>query len=235
MTTKYPRLDQTIINKLDNPVWSSLAETHQQHCLNLGGFRFFNPEYCPFGTFLEQKVDLKALEDYAELANKFFVVGNKPDARPENIKLVGELVCDQMLLLQHASVDFKDEIVLLNENHQKELTDLVTLVMPGYYRSKTSLLGNYYGIFKDNKLVAVTGERMAINGATEVSAVVTHPQHLGNGYAKQLVAHVANGILNEEKLPFLHVAATNMGAIKLYEKLGFTFRRKISFWNYEKL
>jgi hypothetical protein len=35
------------------------------------------------------------------------------------------------------------------------------------------LLGDYYGIFKDNKLVAVTGERMKVNAFTEVSAIVT--------------------------------------------------------------
>lgn len=235
MTTQPHSFEQSIIDKLDHPVWNSLAETHQQHCLNLGGFRFFDPAYCPFGTFLNKEINLKGLEEYAELAKKFFLVGKKPDIHPESIKFVGELVCDQMILQQLAPIEIKDEMVLLNESHQEELTKLVTLVMSGYYRNNTSLLGRYFGIFKDKRLVAVTGERMSINGATEVSAVVTHPNHLGNGYAKQLVAHVANVIFNEGKLPFLHVAATNTAAIKLYEKLGFSFRRKVSFWNYEKL
>jgi predicted GNAT family acetyltransferase len=38
-------------------------------------------------------------------------------------------------------------------------------------------------------------------------------------------------VFNENKIPYLHVAESNIGAIKLYEKLGFATRRKISFWN----
>jgi hypothetical protein len=37
-------------------------------------------------------------------------------------------------------------------------------------------LGNYYGIYKDDQLVAVTGERMQMGDFIEVSAV--HPDTL---------------------------------------------------------
>lgn len=72
---------------------------------------------------------------------------------------------------------------------------------------------------------------MKMNNYIEVSAVITHPLHAGNGYAKQLVAHTVNNIFNRNKTPSLHVSETNTGAIKLYKKLGFVTRRKISFWN----
>jgi len=49
-----------------------------------------------------------------------------------------------------------------------------------------------------------------------------------------LIAHTVNKIFDENKTPYLHVAETNTGAINLYNKLGFTTRRKISFWNFEK-
>ena len=73
---------------------------------------------------------------------------------------------------------------------------------------------------------------MKMDACTEVSAVVTHPGHTGKGYAKQLIAHAVNNIFAQNKIPYLHVAATNTAAIKLYEKLGFGTRRKISFWNF---
>lgn len=92
-------------------------------------------------------------------------------------------------------------------------------------------MGNYYGIYKNNQLIAVTGERMQMNEYIEVSAVITHPDHCGKGYAKQLVTHTVNSILDQNKTPFLHVAESNIGAIKLYEKLGFKTRKKISVWN----
>ena len=100
------------------------------------------------------------------------------------------------------------------------------------FKKKTYTLGNYYGIYKDNQLVAVTGERMQMNDFIEVSAVITHPDHTGKGYAKQLVAFTTNRIFTQNKLPYLHVTETNTGAIGLYEKLGFTVRRKMSFWNF---
>jgi predicted GNAT family acetyltransferase len=93
-------------------------------------------------------------------------------------------------------------------------------------------MGDYFGVFKDNTLVAVTGERMKMNEFTEVSAVVTHPLYTGRGYAKQLVAYTVNKIFDQNKTPYLHVAEKNNGAIRLYEKLGFKTRRKISFWNF---
>ena len=119
----------------------------------------------------------------------------------------------------------------LTEENADELFQLVNLVQPGYFKKKTASLGNYFGIFKKNMLVAVTGERMQMDNYIEVSAVVTHPDHTGKGYAKQLVAHTANNIFAQQKIPYLHVSAANTGAIQLYEKLGFKLRRKISFWN----
>ena len=83
-------------------------------------------------------------------------------------------------------------------------------------------------------LVAVTGERMQMDDFTEVRAVVTHPQHTGKVYAKQLVAYTVNQVFAKGKTPYLHVLESNLPAIALYEKLGFTTRRKMNFWNIEQ-
>ena len=72
---------------------------------------------------------------------------------------------------------------------------------------------------------------MKMDNFTELSAIITHPEHTGKGYAKQLIAYASKKIFSENKTPYLHVAEDNTGAIKLYEKLGFSTRRKISFWN----
>ena len=81
-------------------------------------------------------------------------------------------------------------------------------------------------------MVAVTGERMQMDAYTELSAIITHPDFTGKGYAKQLIKFASDKIFNEQKIPYLHVANTNIGAIKLYEKLGFQTRKEISFWNF---
>lgn len=217
---------------LDNPVWNALTSTHRDYCLDLQGLKFYDPKYCPFGACNHEDFNTDALLTYANLAHDFFVVGNRPATHPQNLQLKNELVCNQMILKETIQIEQTETIIPLNNTYQKELITLVNLVQPGYFKNKTPDLGNYYGIFKNDQLVAVTGERMKMTDATEISAVVTHPDHVGKGYAKQLVAFVANQIAEEGKLPFLHVAEKNIGAIGLYEKLGFVTRRKISFWNY---
>jgi len=217
---------------LDNPVWNSLTTTHQTHCLNLEGFKFYDPKYCPFGALNYEEANADALQAYANLTNNFFIVGNRPATLPQNLQLKNELVCNQMVLNEATQLEPKEAIVPLNGFYQNELIALVNLVQPGYFKDKTPDLGSYYGIFKNDQLIAVTGERMKMDNSTEISAVVTHPEHSGKGYAKQLVSFVATQIVEEGKLPFLHVAEKNVSAIGLYEKLGFVTRRKISFWNY---
>lgn len=219
--------------KLDNPVWHALNETHERFGITYDNLKCYHPNYCPFGGFIGYTDVARLLDQYAAIADEFFIIGNKPEFS-EKISLKNELVCLQLICRSMPAIEIKETIVPLNENHAGELFSLVTLVQPGYFRRKTHELGNYFGIFKNNMLVAVTGERMKLNGFTELSAIVTHPEHVGNGYASQLTAYVAEKVLQEGKIPFLHVTEPNQNAINLYIKLGFETRRKISFWHFEQ-
>jgi ribosomal protein S18 acetylase RimI-like enzyme len=175
---------------------------------------------------------VNGINEYSTLIENFYVVGEKP-LISSALTLHKNLICNQMLLEKPIDIEINEQIIELNTEHQKtDLFELVNLVQPGYFNNKTSDLGKYYGIYKNEKLVAVTGERMKMNRFTEISAVVTHSEHTGKGYAKQLIKQTTNQIFKENKIPYLHVAESNIGAIKLYEKLGFTTRRKISFWNF---
>lgn len=218
--------------KLDNPVWHSLSETHKDISINYPHAKFYDPAYCPFGGFIESNDISTQIDQYSKLTGNFFIVGKKP-LLPVRIFLRKELICLQMVLDKKVETAIEEELVKLDDTCSVALSDLVNEVQPGYFKEKTNLMGDYFGVIKDGKLVAVTGERMKMDNFTEVSAVVTHPSYTGKGFAKQLVAHTANNIFGENKIPFLHVAESNYGAIKLYEKLGFKARRKISFWNLE--
>lgn len=217
-------------NKLDNPVWYSLSENHKEFVIEYDQTKFYDPNYGPFGGFSDLKNTAIGYKEYAALIDNFFVVGDKPEI-DGTLKIAKELVCLQMVIKEKIPLPLESQIIKLTAEHNEILCDLVNLVQPGYFKNKTRLLGDYYGIFKDNALIAITGERMKMNAFTEVSAIITHPDHTGKGYAKQLITHVVNAIFDQGKIPFLHVAEYNTGAIALYEKLGFITRRKMSFWN----
>lgn len=57
----------------------------------------------------------------------------------------------------------------------------------------------------------------------------TDPDHRGRGLATRLVSAVAAGIKERGDTPLLHAAASNTNALRLYESIGFTLRRRTLF------
>lgn len=219
------------MEKLDNLVWHCLQETHQDFGLDYGSLRCYHPDYCPFGGFIGQS-DLTAdLIKHAKMAGPFFVLGQKPQFL-DQVKFLGEFPCVQMVIEKPIDHPITEEIIPLNGQYEDELLAFMQRFYPNFFKRKTMNLGDYFGIFKENELVAVTGERMQMHGYTEVSAVVTHSEHLGKGYAKQLVTHTVNNIFKKNEIPFLHTNADSEKNIGLYEKLGFKIRREISLWRF---
>lgn len=221
------------VDKLDNPAWHSLNETHRSFAIGNNEIKFYKPSICRFGGIHSKQPDLiPFLKKHHELSS-FFIIGDKPQTS-RHLTIETELVCLQMVCAAPIKIEITQQITRLNNTYEKELYELVNLVQPGYFEEGTSLMGDYFGIFKNDKLVAVTGERMKMFGFTEISAVVTHPGFTGQGFAKQLVAYTTNRIFETNIIPYLHVADTNTTAINLYEKLGFVTRRKISFWKMKR-
>ena len=214
---------------LDNPVWFSLTETHYNHCIDYGNVKFYLTDYTPFGAFVKDEDTTDAIEKHSKLIKAFFIVGKKPKM-PSTLKPPIRYVGLQMILYKNIDYPISERIIELDETHYQDLISLIKLVYPEYFKEKTNTLGRYYGIYKNQKLVAITGERMQTHNFTEISAVITHPEYLGRGYAKQLITHTTNKIFKKNKIPFLHVDETNLGPINLYQKLGFTTRRKLEFW-----
>jgi predicted GNAT family acetyltransferase len=59
--------------------------------------------------------------------------------------------------------------------------------------------------------------------------VATHPGPRRQGLGELLVREVAAGIVARGETPFLHAARDNVGAVRLYESMGFGFRREVRF------
>lgn len=221
--------------QFQNPVWQSLCETHKKFVVEYNNVKFYHPDVCTFGSFTNEKDTFLAINEYAKLKNSFFLVSESktPTFDKEKIILTKKIEGCQMILDQLTDLDISEKIIPLSDKYIDAIYDLVWLVMPGYYEKRSFEMGDYFGIFRNNKLVAVTGQRMQSNDWTEISAVVTHPDFTRQGLAKQLVAHTAKEILKQNKIPILH---TNKGnpAIGLYEKIGFRISRDMNWWLFSK-
>ncbi|GER60464.1 GNAT family N-acetyltransferase [Patiriisocius marinus] len=222
-------------HQLKNPVWHSLKETHKDFSIALDGVQFYNPEICTFGAFFDDSKTAVAANAYVKNTDNFFFVSENQTPIIDDSKVVLEKKVDgcQMVLNKLPEVQITENIVLLDKSYIDEIYKLVWLVMPGYYKKRTFEMGKYFGIFKNDTLVSIAGQRMQTDLFIEISAVVTHPDYTRKGLAKQLIAHNTNEILKENKKPILHTNKGNL-AISLYEKLGFELTRDMNWWFYRK-
>jgi ribosomal protein S18 acetylase RimI-like enzyme len=217
--------------KLNNPVWYALTETQSRLSVPFDNLRFYQSDYCTFGAIYDVNEPYSGFQVYALQTENFYVVGYKP-LLPDGFELIQEVICDQMVFERNPSnvLINEKEIFKLDNSHQKQLINLVNLVQPGYFRERTPEMGAFYGIFEGDQLVAAAGIRIQLNEYAEISSVVTHPNFLRKNYALMLTMHCTDKILKTGKTPFLHVLETNNGAIALYKKAGFEYRRKMVFW-----
>lgn len=134
-----------------------------------------------------------------------------------------QMVRSDELLLPEGDVD----AVTLGTADVAEMLALVELTQPGPFRQRTIELGTYVGIREGGRLVAMAGQRMWVGDYRELSAVCTHPDAQGRGYARALMGRVINGILRAGERPFLHVDRVNLRAIDTYRALGFVRRTEL--------
>jgi predicted GNAT family acetyltransferase len=128
-----------------------------------------------------------------------------------------------------------NKIIPLSKENVPEMIELTQLTEPGPFLERTIEFGNYKGIFINGKLAAMAGWRMQPFQYVEISAVCTHPDYTGKGLGTALMKDQVISILDEGKIPFLHVRSDNEIAIKLYKRLGFTVRRHMNFYVLQKV
>lgn len=216
---------------LDNPAWSALTTEHADFAMGTACAKRYRPGVLPFTACRQpQEEGINELVPWMAGGESFYIIGELPPALPPHWTVEHELPCAQMLLQQPPQQQEKNTgIVLLGPEDADAMYQLINLVQPGYYNMDTRLLGTYFGIKQDGELVAMAGERMRMTGFSELSAICTHPQHTGRGYAQRLITQLCNMHAEKGATSFLHVALTNERAVRLYEHMGFVQRRVISF------
>ncbi len=119
------------------------------------------------------------------------------------------------------------EVIELGADDAEDMLALTALAEPGPFFAETYRLGTYLGVREDGRLIAMAGERIRADGATEISAVSTHPDARRRGLGGLMTMAMAEVIRDRGDLAMLHVATDNAPAIPLYEQLGFRLRGKV--------
>ncbi|MFC7916682.1 GNAT family N-acetyltransferase [Streptomyces sp. NPDC057386] len=214
---------------LDNPALASLTGPHARFAERRGRVLRYPVDVSPW-TALPDEPDAGDWADLAALAGLGSEVplpghrGPVPDDWEITERIEGVQFVDDGLA---AAPD--PEAVRLGPADVPEMTELVARTRPGPFLPRTVELGTYLGIRREGRLVAMAGERLHPPGWTEISAVCTDPSVRGQGLATRLVLAVAHGIRERGETPFLHTAAGNHNAIRLYDSLGFRLRRRTVF------
>jgi ribosomal protein S18 acetylase RimI-like enzyme len=216
---------------LDDPVGASLRGAHAHLAVGAGRVVRYDPGVASFAAVPADPTpadwaDLAALLGPGGFADLF----SSPAAPPADWEPVFTLPGLQLVAgsLPPAPAE-RVEVVELGAGDVPDMLALVEESRPGPFWQRTHEMGTYLGVREGGALVAMTGERLRPPGWTEISAVTTAPRARGRGLAGLLVTEAARRIRARGEEPFLHVAADNTSAIRLYEALGFEVRREVTF------
>lgn len=213
---------------LDNPVWHALNGPRRSLGTVRGGAARFDNAVSPFAAV----VDDSTPPDWADLRELVrpgrAAVLIEPAEPPEDWSVEARIPSVQLVAPRpFEPVDLP--FVELGPGDAAEMLSLIERTRPGPFSSRTVEMGGYLGLREEGELIAMAGERLSCGGFTEISAVCTIAERRGRGLASALTRTVGSRIQARGDTPFLHAAATNEVAIRLYYALGFELRRRLDF------
>ena len=214
---------------LDHPVLASLTGLHTRFAERHGNALRYPADVSPFAAVPDEPTD----QDWADLAalagpGVTVLITAPAVPLPPGWETVAVGLGVQMIGDDVAGTP-DGEAIRLTPADVPDMLALIERTRPGPFLPRTIELGAYLGIRRDGALIAMAGERLHPPGWTEISAVCTDVAYRGQGVAGRLVRAVAHGIRQRGETPFLHAAAANANAIRLYETLGFKLRRTAIF------
>lgn len=223
---------QTSSHPLDHVIWASLTTQHSSFAQGNDLARRYPAAAAPFAAVADNSAAnfdaLAQLLAPGEQVILFTVDDVTPSGMLEVVKtmdidqMIGPAIGDT-----ETGTDANAQIDQLGVNDVDDMTALIQLTNPGPFGARTIELGKFFGVRVDGRLVAITGERMHLDGFTEITAVCAHPDYRGRGYPRDLIRAVSRDIVNRGETPFLHVYSGNAPALALYRRLGFELRRTL--------
>jgi ribosomal protein S18 acetylase RimI-like enzyme len=216
------------------PVRYALNSVHAHFVIGHAPARRYPPEVAPFAVIDDMSgPTLERLKELLTSGERVYIF-NEPPALMDGLSVGPPLHTLQMLgpepLPTVQAREGEINPILMTSEDAGEMLELITLAFPGFYQPRTHEMGTYYGIRVDGKLVAMAGERLSMTDYREISGVCTHPDYVGQGYARKLMIRLMADHASAGVESFLHVAKANIRAVAIYERMGFRMLRSIALW-----
>lgn len=225
------------MHPLDHPVWTSLTGGHAHLALRQGNAARYGSGISGFAAvddvdYPEHFADLAALVAPGETVA---IVTPDRDLEATPGFTVQFRGVGHQLLATEVVGEASTRARVLTVADVPAMVDLVGRTKPGPFTERTIELGHYLGIFDDNQLVAMAGQRFTTGTGHEISAVCTDPEFRSKGLDRELIRHLVSVDADAGHTAFLHVAASNTRAHALYRAMGFTERRTVCFVGMERM
>jgi len=207
---------------LDNIAWHALSGPHATHSRGTSKARRYAQGFAPIVGFADSEHPAFAALSSCCAPGEHLYCGGWSGPEPAGWRIDADETMHQ--LVWDAAAPAADDglaAVPLRAEHVPQMLELVAATQPGPFGARSIELGRYFGVLEGGRLVAMAGERMAAGTFREVSAVCTHPDFQGRGYARRLVERLVRLQLQRGETPFLHVMHANGHARRLYERMGF--------------
>jgi GNAT superfamily N-acetyltransferase len=206
---------------LDHIFWHTLTGAHRAHSSGTEQVRRYTQGFSPIIAFADPaQPDFAALQPWCA-PGELFYCENWNGAAPPGWRIEAETTMFRMVWDgAMPEADPAPAALPLQAHHAAQALELAGLCKPGPFGIRTIELGDYFGYFDGERLMAMAGERLRAPGLCEISGVCTHPDYQGRGLARQLIGKLIRRHMQRGETSFLHVMRTNP-AHQLYLDMGF--------------
>lgn len=219
---------------LDRPLWNALTTRLKAFALGGGHAVRLDPDLGVFLAALDDSPESRAA--LTDLATRYpgaglieLEGGSMEDVLPESPMVsrnpCAQMTCAALTASGGSDIDFET----LGADDAADMLALATLTKPGPFRRRTQELGGFIGVKHEGRLVAMAGNRLRVEGFTELSGVCVHPDFRGRGLAGALSRIVVQRVLDSGEQAFLHAYADHEATIRLYRSLGFDVRARLTY------
>ena len=207
---------------LDNIFWHALSGEQSLCAVGTAEARRFAPGFSPIIAFADHAHPrFDQLAPYCSSGEHLYCDGWSGPA-PDGWHIEAETTMVKMVWTGVVpQTDDAPDARALGPEHLDRVLALTDLTRPGPFGPRTIGLGEYFGLFEGDRLVAMAGERAHAGALREVSGVCTHPEFQGRGLARRLMLKLIRRQLKRGETPCLHVMSDNAGARAMYRRMGF--------------